>query len=261
MIKFLKFLVYSLIAVYFIAAIGLYIKQDQIFFRPHKLSENHRFRKGQELEIKVDEGVYLNVLKVPGQNTKGAVLYLHGNKGNIKRCIYQSDRLGLSDYDIYIPDYRSYGKSDGNLINEQQMLNDAQIIYNHITQSHAESMIHLIGYSMGTGMASWLAAHNEPANVVLISPFISLAYMKDLFAPVFPDVLLKFKFRNDENIASIQCPITLIHGTGDQLIPFECSQQLQQIAGEKSRLISIPGASHRGTILSDRLSGILEEIL
>lgn len=243
----MKTLLYICIVIYLLVSAALYFLQDRFIFDPHPLPDDFSFQVGTEVNLPVSENVQLNCLWVKKKKSKGVLLYFHGNRGNISRALYQANRLGVSDYDLFIPDYRSYGKSDGKLINDKQLLEDAAKVYMFVKKKYPENKIHILGYSLGSGMASQVAKLNNPAQLILVAPFTSLTAIKNKYLWMFPNFLLKFKLSNEKHLEEVSCPITLIHGTADKIISYDFSTQLKK-KFPQIRLISKEGVSHRGLI-------------
>ncbi len=235
---------------YVVACTLLYFGQDHIIFFPDPLPKDHVFRMGEEVRIPVDEDVTLSTLFIEADDSKGAVIYFHGNRGNNRRCIRQVKSFAPDEYDIFMPDYRGYGKSDGEICSEQQFTNDAQKVYDFVRQRYPEEQIRIVGYSLGTGLASYLAAHNNPAKVILIAPYISFIDLKDRWSRFIPDFLVKYPMDNAQNISSALCSFTLVHGTRDEVIPFDSSEQLSSIDPDRVQLIRLEGVGHRQAIFS-----------
>lgn len=238
----------------------LYFGQDRIIFNPDQLPEDFRFRDGQELEIEVDKETYLNSLFLPSEHSEGVILYLHGNRGSNRRCLRQADMLRGNNYDILMPDYRGYGKSDGEISSEDQLLSDVQKVYDYLLTRYDESKIVIVGYSLGTGMASYLAANNKPARLLLVAPYLSFYNLKDQWIRIIPDFLVKYPLNNQKYLKDVTCPITLFHGTLDEVIPYESSVTLARI-NPSAKLISLDGTNHRGSIFSDLFRQTLSQIL
>ncbi len=248
--KWLKRIAYFFVFVYIILCIGLYFVQDRIIFHPHPIDQSHQFRTGIEVELKVEEGVFMNCLWIKEPNAKGAILYLHGNRGNIRRCIRQAQMMEGNGYDLFLVDYRSYGKSDGQLKSEEQLFADVQIAYDFLKKSYPENRIAIVGYSIGTGMASYIAAHNNPQQLALVAPYVSLLDLKNRYIPIIPGFLMKFRFRNDLYLPMVKCPVTIFHGTDDNVIPYDSAVDLEALDPKKIKLITLKGVSHRGAIFS-----------
>lgn len=241
--------------------IGLYTQQDKIFFNPQKLSENHTFRAGEEVEIPVSDGISLNCVWMKEPNSKGVILYLHGNRGSNRRCIRQAQNMSGNQYDIFMPDYRGYGKSEGEIYSEQQLYNDVQKVYDFLKQQYAENQIVLAGYSLGSGMASWLAANNHPKQLFLIAPYISFIDLKDRYTYFLPNFLVKYPLNNKAHLASVRCPVTLFHGTDDELIPFDSSEELQQVNPNQIQLVPLEDVGHKRVIFDERFRATVHELL
>lgn len=248
--KWFKRLMYVLLSVYIVLCIALYIFQDKIIFHPDSLPQSHVFRKGQEIEIEVAKDISINCLWLKEAPSRGVVLYLHGNRGSNRRCLYQAQNMSGHGYDIFMPDYRGYGKSDGHVKNDQQLYADVQAAYDFLKEHYKEEQIVILGYSLGTGMASYLASKNRPDQLVLLAPYVSMVDMKNRHAPIIPSFLMKFKLHNDQHLKEVKCPVTLFHGTADRVIPFEASEILQKIDPEGIRLFRLENEGHRGTIFN-----------
>jgi len=151
---------------------------------------------------------------------------------------------------LFMPDYRGYGKSDGSMLSQDQAYGDMQVVYNHLKERYGEDRITILGYSLGSSMASHLAATNNPKSLHLVAPYKSLIAMKNKFAPVIPSFLLKYPFRNDKNLSSVSCPVTLYHAPNDELIPYDHARSLSEI-NNSFNIIDLPGSGHRGSIFND----------
>lgn len=250
-------------SLYLIACIALYVVQDRFIFNPEKLPEDYSFRMGQELEIPLDDIYSMNALYVDSglDKPKGVILYLHGNRGSIRFGVYQIRHMRDMGYDIMIPDYRSYGKTEGSIQSEEQLYQDVQKAYNHLKTRFSEDQIILVGYSLGSGMASYLASHNKPKSLVLVAPFTSITDIKNKYLWFFPDFLLKYKFPVKDFMSKIECPVTIVHGTRDNIVDYRFSEEMKKKFGDKITLIRAERESHRGIIFSSELSMALERLL
>ena len=238
---------------YLLVCTALWFGQDRIIFLPDKLPETHAFRTGEEVEIEVAENLSLNCLWMKEKASKGVILYLHGNKGTNKRCIHQAKNMSGNGYDIFMPDYRGYGKSDGYIYSEKQLLSDVQKVYDFLKKHYQERQIIIAGYSLGTGMAAWLAANNHPAQLVMVAPYMSFYDLKNRIKPLclIPDFLVKYPLNSIENLKKVKCPVTLFHGTHDEVIPFDSSKQLAAINPKNIKLVTLAREGHRGAIFND----------
>ena len=255
----LKGLIKVLVVLYLLASIGLYFAQNKIIFYGHPYPEDKKYPGVKELEIAIDDGLTMNAALVqakPQSRSKGAILYLHGNKGNVRRGIYQSRSMQNRGYDLLIPDYRGYGKTEGQPINDTQLLTDANKAYQYLKDNYEEDKIYVVGYSLGSGMASYVAKENNPAGLILVAPFTSLEDIKNQFLWMFPDFLLKYKLSNEEHLNEVKAPVTILHGTADNVVKYKYGAELKTMYPE-TNLITFKGESHRGIIF--RLSEVLNQ--
>lgn len=227
--------------------------QETILFNAHHLPHDHQFRVGTEVNIDVGEDVNLNCLLIKDKNPVGAILYLHGQKGNIRRCIGQAKTMAGQGFDILLVDYRGYGKSEGKNYSEQQMFDDVQVAYDYLKKRYDENKIIVAGYSLGTAMASYLASVNDPKHLIMIAPYVSLIQMKNKFLPFIPDFLFKYKFSNEAHLEKVKCATTMIHGLEDTLIPQDSDDLLKAVNPDLIHSILLPNTGHRGVIFSKEL--------
>jgi fermentation-respiration switch protein FrsA (DUF1100 family) len=147
---------------------------------------------------------------------------------------------------VLIIDYRGYGKSSGE-ISEKGFYIDAETAYSHLLEArgYKPANIMIYGRSVGTGVAVELASRHTPKVLVLESPYTSLGALANEKLPFFfPSLYLRFQFNNLKKIGTISCPVVLLHGTKDELVPPAHSQKLMKaIKGEK-KLFLIEGGGH-----------------
>ena len=241
--------------------VALFFVQEKVIFQPFPLPEDHVFRAGEEVEVEVAPGVSLNGLWLKAQNPKGVILYLHGNRGHLRRCLYQA-QSGMTGhgYDVFLFDYRGYGKSDGEVESEGQLLADADKVYDYVKGFYPEEKIVVLGYSLGSGMATYLAANHEPQQLVLLAPYRSLCAIKDMRFPFIPDFLMKYQMNSEARIPNVECPVTIFHGTSDEVIPYQHGLHLSTLS-TKVQLVTLKGESHRGTVFNDRFRHRLGQVL
>lgn len=249
--KTLKSLGKVIFILYSLLCIGLWFAQDSLLFNPHKLPENYVFSKKNEVEIEVEKGVSLNALWIRDDNSKGAILYLHGNRGSNKRCQHQARNMANNGYDILMVDYRGYGKSDGEIASQEQLYQDVQKVYDYLKTEYREGQIILAGYSLGSGMASYLAANNSPKQLVMIAPYMNFYELKKRYIPIYiPNFFVKYPLDNNSHLENVKCPVTIFHGTNDRVIPYEHGEKLAANFPEKVELIALRKESHRGAIFN-----------
>ena len=237
------------LAVLYVLLLGVtYAFQEKLIFIPSKMPANHVYdfcQPYEEFWLTAPDGARLNAVHIQNNSQKGVVLYFHGNSGNISHLIHVANLVTRYDYDAIFVDYRTYGKSTGEL-SEAAIKSDAQLFYDYAMQRYEESKIVVYGRSFGTGVASGLAAENNPCKLILESPFYSAVALGKHRFPIFPiDLLSNYRFPSNEYVQRVECPITIIHGTADRIIPFEQAQDLfTQVPEGQGTFYTVEGGGH-----------------
>jgi len=245
-----------------------YFRQEKMIFYPSVLPPDFKYSfptRFDELTLPVD-GAAINALHFKTENPKGIILYFHGNAGNLSGWGDIAIDFTRRGYDVLIPDYRGYGKSTGNIKNEEMLHRDAAVAYNYLRGHYPEDHIILYGRSLGTGIAVHLAQAAKPRMIVLESAFLSMKDIASYHYPFIPgiffDLGLKYPMRTDMWISGVACPIYLIHGTADDVVPYSSSERLLKLIITESRLIKIQGGGHNDlsdfTLYQEELERILK---
>jgi uncharacterized protein len=236
-----------IISAYVIICLIAYKIQERIIFKPEKLSADFEFKYEipfEELFYDIEPGVKINALHFKVENPKGIVLYFHGNTRSIKGWAKYAYDFSCNDFDVIMVDYRGFGKSTGKR-SEKSLKSDSQHIYQEICKKFPESKIIIYGRSMGSGFAAKLASTNNPKMLILDAPYYSFSQLTSRYLPFLPiTFILRFTIRTDIYIRYVRCPIYIIHGTRDRLIPFKSSVRLAKLAPLNTRLIPIHGGHH-----------------
>jgi hypothetical protein len=223
--------------------------QKKALFRPVILEANHRFdfpEPFQEHFFDTSDGARLNALFFPAASAekRGVVLYFHGNRDNLQRWGAMHRDFTRRGYDFLAADYRGYGKSSGEP-DEQAYFSDARMLYEWLRSQYAAENILLYGRSLGTGMASYLAARVSARTVILETPFDNigglLASHIRRHAPPFEPA---FRFPNDEYLKATALPLLIFHGTRDRVVPYTCAENLKRILKPGDAFVTIEGGSH-----------------
>jgi alpha-beta hydrolase superfamily lysophospholipase len=237
----------ALVALGYAGALGLlYLTQERIILPASALAAGYRFQFDQPFEevwIPV-QGASLHALHFKQPNPRGVVFFLHGNAGNLVSWTTGLDFYRRVNYDLFIVDYRGYGKSTGHIENEAQLYADARAAYDAMAPLYRDKPIVIYGRSLGTALAASLARDVQPRLLVLVSPFSSLAASAAQAYPWAPEWVLKYPLRTDAIIGDVKSPILLIHGSEDKHIPLAHSERLKALARSPVELLVVPGAGH-----------------
>ncbi len=262
--KLLNFLK-TIIGLYIVLCGLLYFFQEKLIFFPQKLDTDYQFKFGQnefeELNIKAPDGKLLNGLLFKADSTKGLIFYLHGNAGSLSSWGSVAETYTNLNYDVFILDYRSYGKSEGSINGQEQLFKDNQTVYDELKKRYSEKNIIIIGYSIGTGLAAKLASENSPKQLILQAPYYSLTDMMHHRFSFIPTFILKYKFATNEYLKDCKMPITIFHGNSDRVIYYGSSLKLKEEFKTKIDLITLDRQGHNGITDNPEYKKELKRIL
>jgi hypothetical protein len=253
------------VAAYLLANLFLYFWQDQFLFKPEKLPLDFEFKypnlSFKEYNIEMAPGVNVNAIHFQIEQPKGVIYYLKGNSKSIKGWGKFAIDFTRQGFDVVMVDYRGFGKSTGSRT-EEGIKNDLQVVYDNIKKQVDEKYIILYGRSLGSGFAAKLASLNNPRMLVLESPFYSLTSVAKRFVPFMPmSLIMRFPIRTYKYLQYVNCPIKILHGTNDKIIPFSSDVKLSKIKPENTRLYPVIGARHNNMHTFEEYHRMMEEIL
>ena len=223
--------------------------QGKLIFHPEKVDKGFKFEYNQpyeEVNIKTQDNVLLNGLLFKADSSKGVIFYLHGNGGTLTTWGNVAKTYTDLNYDVFILDYRGYGKSEGSISSQEQIFQDIQTVYDYLKSRYEESKIIVLGYSIGTGLAAKVASTNHPKMLILQAPYYSLTDMMRSQFPVVPTFLLKYKFETNKYIIDCKMPVVIFHGYNDELINYESSLRLKKLMKRTDTLFILDKQEHNG---------------
>jgi hypothetical protein len=243
--RWAAFLAALLSGLYALVLALLWFGQERLLFQPVSLPAGHRFAFGDDVqETWIDvPGARLNALHLKRAHPDGIVFFLHGNAGNLESWFISADFYRRLNLDLFMIDYRGYGKSSGRIESEAQLHADVRAAWEAIAPQYAGVRKIVYGRSLGSGLAAALAAEVQPDLTVLVSPYESMKTLAAEIYPWVPSVLLRYPLRTDLALPRISGPVLLAHGGQDTLIPPEHSRRLQALSPRASLLL-VPGAGH-----------------
>jgi hypothetical protein len=235
-------------SIYLVLLLGFYLFQEKIIFQSKRLDKNFNYtfaKKFEEVNLKTEDKSTINTLHFKVENPKGVLLYFHGNKGSLKRWGDIVSPYTDYNYDVFIIDYRGYGKSNGKR-SEKAMYNDTQVAYDHLKNTFKEKNIIVYGRSMGATFATYVASRNKPKQLILEAPFYNLADAINDNFPFLPfNLLLKYKFRSDELISKVTSPTVIFHGDKDALISIKSGKKLYEASNKEiTDFVTIKRGTH-----------------
>jgi pimeloyl-ACP methyl ester carboxylesterase len=177
------------------------------------------------------------------------IVYLHGNDVNVSTSIREVEPLRELGYSVFMIDYRGYGASDGAFPSEASVYQDAQAAWAYLVMTGIDpSDLYIYGHSLGGAVAIDLAArHHEAGGLIVESSFTSIYDMAMLSKPIalLPvKLFLKHRFESLGKVASLRLPALYIHGTADEIVPFDMGRRLFDATTGFKRFSAIEGGRH-----------------
>jgi fermentation-respiration switch protein FrsA (DUF1100 family) len=199
----------------------------------------------------------------PARASRDTVIVFHGNAGDRSHRAPLADVLTRAGYGVLLFDYRGYGGNPGEP-SETGLAADARAARAYVDSRPDvdRSRVVYFGESLGAAVAVSLAIEKPPKALILRSPFTSLADMGRIHYPFLPTgPLLRDRYESISRIDQVACPILILAGERDTIIPAEVSRRLYEgISRGDAQFVLIPGADHNDFEL---LAGkqLIEEVL
>jgi len=254
-----------------VALLGLaYFRQESLIFFPDR---HVRFTPAdlgmafEDVRLETSDGVTLVAWWVPAPQGRGALIFSHGNAGNMgdrvgKLRLFHD--LGLS---VLAFDYRGYGASQGKP-SEDGTAHDMDASVAHVRDSRGVPLDRTVFYgeSLGGAVVIEAATRFPPAALVAESTFTSARAMARRHYPFVPPALVRVGYDSLSRVRRLACPTLFLHGPADTIVPFEMGEALFRAAPEPKRLATLVGDHNSGGILESpeacrKLAEFLDAVL
>ncbi|TSE00723.1 alpha/beta hydrolase [Skermania sp. ID1734] len=202
-----------------------------------------------DIEIDCEPGVRLHAWFVRARNPRGHVLFAHGNAGNIGDRVAHAELLATAGFDVLLFDYRGYGRSTGSP-SEAGTYRDgkaALLALRELPGVDSERIIYL-GESLGGAVMVQLADDTPPAGLVLTSTFTSVRDVASAHYRAIPTPLVPDAYPSLRRVARLRCPVLIVHGSADEIVPVAQAHRLYEAAAEPKTLRLISDAGHNDLI-------------
>ncbi len=224
--------------------------QEKFIFYPVKLPANFPFKfpvPHEEVFIPTASSM-LNALYFPAENAQGSVLFLHGNYGGLEAWgLFGAEFIRRAQWNILIIDYPGYGKSTGHISSEKQLHEVGLRSLEWLRAKTPKAKVVVFGHSVGTGIATHLAAVNKVEGLILESPFFSYLELFNERFKFAPPFLMRYHFLNHAWLKKVSVPALLLHGTEDKIMPYSHSLRLVNLAPPRSGFVTFEGGEY-GTL-------------
>lgn len=253
---------------YATVGIALYYGQSALLFHPEKLDRqyNYQFRMPfRELNIPMTAETNLNLIQFKADSSrgpvKGVILYFHGNRNNISWYAPFSKIFTKQGYEVWMPDYPGFGKSTGEL-KEETFYQLAEQVYKLARTRFAKDSIIIYGKSLGTAVATSLAAKHSGKALVLETPYYSMHSLLRRYFFLYPvSRMIRYKFPINEFLPWVTAPIIIFQGTDDWVIPYSNAKKLVPLLKPADRFISIENGQHNDLPAKPEYQQVIDSLL
>ncbi|MEX2327860.1 MAG: alpha/beta hydrolase [Pseudomonadales bacterium] len=223
----------------------LFLQQDSMLFLPRPVStEAAMLYQRYEIELN-HNGTRLHGWFVPSATKDSATLVYYGGNGEeMSRSLGAIREIG--DFNYLVMNYRGYGMSEG-VPSELALKQDAVFILRELSQGGDIRLrrTHLMGRSLGSGIATHVASELELASLILISPYDSLEAVAASHYPIIPvSLLFRHPFRAIDDVPNITEPTLILKAERDAIIPHRHTDALIEAWQGVHRTVTLPGTNH-----------------
>jgi fermentation-respiration switch protein FrsA (DUF1100 family) len=268
----------GILALYVVLCIVLWALQEEITFpapRSPLPDPVQTIGYGERIELRMHDGTKLVGWYLPAAAESGearqraakspGMLWFYGN-GETIGAIWPIIRdFRPTNAALLVIDYPGYGASDGRTT-EAGIYEAADLAYDALT-SRADvdhQRVYVYGRSLGSAVATHVAAAHDVAGLILESPFTSARGMAARHYRIVPRFLVRLRLDNIGLMPRIHCPTLVLHGTADMLVPMKMGQEVAAAAGGPVEFVMIEGAGHNdtydlgGNAYKDKLAGFVK---
>jgi len=250
----LKRLIRSAVLVYLILMVFAWLFSERLIFPAPQSS----YQDSEDIiKIQVTHERNISAIYLPAPDAEYTILYCHGNAEDIGLLKDIFKLFVKNGFSVFAFDYSGYGTSDGQAA-EKKIYQEAEACYDYLLEQKKipPEKIIVFGRSLGGAAALHLASRKQIAGLILESSFVS-AFRVVTCIPLFPFD----KFRNLEKLKVVHCPILVIHGKKDRIVPLWHGRKLFAIANEPKMSLWVEGAGHNDLfwLAQDQYWDVLED--
>ena len=223
----------------------------------------------EDVMIPTADGTKIHARWCPHPNAKGAILYCHGNAGNLENHARLTREFYKSlDRSVLVIDYPGYGRSEGKP-SESGCYAAASAAHDWLTREMRipPERIVIAGESLGGGVAVDLATKKPHQALVLIRTFTSVPnVVRDLYWMPIAPAIMKVRFESEKKLPMCPSPIFIAQADGDRVIPFAQGERLHGVSKTPTQFHRLPGLDHNDPLpesffrevraFLDRLDGV-----
>ncbi|HDO25799.1 MAG TPA: alpha/beta hydrolase, partial [Nitrospirae bacterium] len=206
----------------------------------------------EPVKVRTEDDIDISGWFIRSEQPRAAVIFCHGNGGNISHRLGKIKTLNDLRLDVLIFDYRGYGMSAGRP-SENGLYLDAESMYNYLVNVRKQSpeKVIVFGESLGAAVAIDLAYRRDVAGVIVEGGFSSVRDMAKMVFPFVPAFVYASRYDSLEKIGYIRSPKLIFHSVNDEIIPVELGRKLFNAASEPKEFVEVRGG-HNDTFFVSR---------
>jgi len=228
------------------------ILQERLIFYPQRISDKEaeilikRYSRVEPISLKTHDNLTIRgwFLKNSSSSKSPLILYFGGNAEEVSYLLDYAEKI--KGWSWVLMNYRGYGLSEGKP-SEKNLYRDAISLYDYFVKRDDidKECIVVMGRSLGTGVATYLAQMRKTSAVILVSPYDSLVSVGKSIFPFLPvNLILRHRFDSLSRAPFITVPLLVLVASNDNIIPVRYSQKLAEKWGAAYSLIIIEGEDH-----------------
>ncbi|BCD60613.1 hypothetical protein NitYY0814_C1395 [Nitratiruptor sp. YY08-14] len=235
--------------IYSAFALYLYLFQEKIIFRPYLAPKKIDIPK--EAKVIMIDGLEVGILN---RNSDVTVFYFGGNADNALQALSLFEDLPIN---VATYNYPGYGNSKGKP-SQQTLYQSALMLFQKFHTKHNI----IVGRSLGTSVAAYVASRTNPISLILVTPFHSIEYLAKMRYPIFPvSFILKHPFPTYRYIQKVKAPIYVLLAQHDTLTPPKSYEALRPFMHNLKEEIVIPDSTHADILEHSRTKEVLRKFI
>lgn len=227
---------------------GAWVLQRHLMYFPDTLRTPPKvfgLNNVEEVTFKTRDGAMIVSWWAKAQPGKPTILYFHGNAGTLATRGERVRKYNDKGYGVFMMTYRGYGGSTGRP-SERANVRDGKQAYDLLIKAGlSPSEIVIYGESLGSGVATQVAAAKDCAGVILDAPYTTMTDVAALHYPYLPARwLMTDRYLSKKYVGRINAPLLIVHGEDDQVIPVEMGRAMFAMAKDPKQIATFKGAGH-----------------
>ncbi|MDF1646536.1 MAG: alpha/beta fold hydrolase [Legionellaceae bacterium] len=255
---------WALLAFIILGTLLLYLMQRTLIYVPSKITpsrKNFQAEDMQRVSLVTQDKINLHAWYKPAAQSKPTLIIFHGNAGHIGRRMPLARALIQQGLGVFLLEYRGYGGNPGRPT-EQGLYQDARAGITYL--QHQNVSLHklaLYGESLGTGVAVKMASEYPSAcALILQSPYTNMRALGQYHYPWIP-IAPWDTFDSLSQIQSIHTPLLALHGTEDNIVPYQQGKALFKAANQPKQWVTLKNQNHHNLWTDDFIQTVSGFIL